>query len=138
MLGSHRLPAASRCCALLLALAASGCAGSGGQRAAATSAQEAEIAAAVGNPSGAVALLGRAAEQAPSNLDAQIRYARALAESGRSTEAIAVARAARARGLPSRPIDALPAACKSRRATGRGRSGLSSVWSRTRPATRPR
>jgi Flp pilus assembly protein TadD len=107
MLGFDRLPAASRCCALLLALAAAGCAGSGGPRAAATAAQEAEIAAAMGNPSGAVALLGRAAERAPSDLDAQIRYARALAESGRGAEAIAVAQAARARGLPSRPIDAL-------------------------------
>ncbi len=96
-----------RCSALLLALAASGCAGSGGQHAAATSAQEAEIAAAVGNRSEAVALLGRAAEQAPTDLALQIRYARALAQSGRSGEAIAVAQAARARGLPSRPIDGL-------------------------------
>ncbi|MBV8616144.1 MAG: tetratricopeptide repeat protein [Acetobacteraceae bacterium] len=107
MPGFHRLAAASRCCALLLALAASGCAGSGGQRAAATAAQEAEIAAAIGNGSQAVALLGRVAEQAPSDLDAQLRYARALAESGRGSEALAVAQAARARGLPAHPIDTL-------------------------------
>ncbi len=114
MVGSHRLRFslfASRCCALLLALAMAGCAGApepGGQRAGlAGAAQEAEIAAAMGNRSEAVALLGRAAEQAPSDLTLQIRYARALAETGRISEALAVAQAARARGLPSRPIDGL-------------------------------
>ncbi|HJS86174.1 MAG TPA: tetratricopeptide repeat protein, partial [Acetobacteraceae bacterium] len=100
-----RLPLRST---LLLVLAASGCAGSGGQPAGvATAAHQAEIEAAMGNPSAAVALLGRKAEQAPSDAALQFRYARALASSGRSEEAIAAAQAARARGQPSRPLDLL-------------------------------